>query len=93
MKFIYNNLGEVKMIANGDIDYDTSIFSAVDIDPTPEEQEKIDQKYLIKIVDGSLVFELNPAQEEVEKKQQLVQSINNAQSLSELKEILTQILQ
>lgn len=67
----------------------------LEITPTPEEQEKIDQNYLYSIKDGKLQFTEPPWVKEPKKQQTietLKQNIKTAQTLEDVKNIVQTLL-
>lgn len=92
MYFIYNKFGDVKMYSDSEQEYDTSVFKSVEIEPTPNELEKIKQNYEIKIVKKKLQFSNNDDQKKKDKDDEIRQEIVNATTINDIKDILIKLL-
>ena len=84
---LYNKDGKVLAIADGSIGYDKNIFTAKEIEITNEDDEKIKNGYRLKYTD-KLEFEET---EEI-KKINLKEELSKAKTISEIKNILNNLI-
>ncbi len=92
MNFIFNKqTGEVRMIGNAK--YDKKIMGEIKLDPSIEEQEKINRNWKIYIVDKKLQFKLPEKQERQEKLKETVEAIEKAKTVAEIKTNLINLIE
>jgi hypothetical protein len=84
--------GEVKVISDGIIGYDKTLFDLKKITTTPEQDDLIKQNYKLKFTD-KLEIEEPDHIKEANKKADLKDKISKAKNIDELKElIITKLL-
>lgn len=95
MKFYYSDNGNVKMYSNGIIQYDPSKLSVIDITPTQNELDKINQNYIILIKDGKLSFEENidkKKKDKINDIDKLLKKINKSSTIDDLKDDMVDLI-
>ena len=95
MYFYYNNQGLVKMRSDSALE-EYGTLSRVAITPMPEDQEKIDQNYIIKIKDDKLDFEKHPQLKNREMEEEKIllrdKAKNGKLTISDVSEFITKFL-
>lgn len=90
--FLTNKNGKVRAIAEGKIEYDNSKLNLHNITVTQSDIDRINRGDEVFIKNSKLEFKSNPEVKEKERKNKIIEQIDKASNINEIKEIVKQLI-